>query len=116
MTLPGAYEGWHAVAPPGSKFENRVAAASALGILLYDASRSAPRIRCPLLVCVSDRETLIDTRLVVDVAERAPRGEALHFPADHFQVYFPPLFDEIVGRQVDFLRRHLARRAEPRAA
>jgi len=29
------------------------------------------------------------------------------YPADHFQGYFPPLFDQLVADQVGFLRRHL---------
>lgn len=107
VTVPGAYEGWHAVAPADSAFDNRIAAASALGVLVYDASRRASHIRCPLLVCVSDNETLIDVSLVERVADQAPNGEMINYPADHFEVYFPPLFDRIVGDQIAFLARHL---------
>jgi dienelactone hydrolase len=107
VTIPGALEGWHAVAQGSATFDNRVAAASGLGLLAYDASRRAPHIRCPLLVCVSDHEDLMDPALAVKVAQRAPHGQAIHYPADHFQVYFPPLFDRMVADQVGFLRRHL---------
>lgn len=84
-----------------------MAAASAFGILVYDASRRARDIRCPLLVCVSDNEDLIDLELVRRVAEDAPRSEVIHYDADHFQVYFPPVLDQIVTDQIEFLRRHL---------
>jgi fermentation-respiration switch protein FrsA (DUF1100 family) len=107
VNLPGAYDGWHAVAPANSTFENRVTAASAIGILVYDASRRAPDIRCPLLVCVSDNETLIDLALVQRVIDQAPRATAIHYDADHFQVYFPPLLDQILADQIAFLRQHL---------
>lgn len=107
VNLPGAYEGWHAVAPPDSTFENQVAAASALGILVYDAARRARDIRCPLLVCLSDNENLIDLGLVRRVADDAPRSEVVHYDADHFQVYFSPVLEQIVTDQVEFLRRHL---------
>jgi hypothetical protein len=40
--------------------------------------------------------------LAVKVAQVAPHGQAIHYPADHFQVYFPPLFDKMVADQVDF--------------
>jgi pimeloyl-ACP methyl ester carboxylesterase len=115
VNLPGAYDGWHAVAPPESTFENRVAAASAFGILVYDASRRARDVRCPLLVCVSDNETLIDLGLVRRVADDAPRSEVIHYDADHFEVYFPPVLDEIVADQVQFLHRHLRVAAPARA-
>jgi pimeloyl-ACP methyl ester carboxylesterase len=107
VTIPGAFEGWHAAAQGSATFDNRVAAASGLGLLTYDASRRAPHIRCPLLVCVSDHEDLMDPALAVKVAQQAPHGQAIHYPADHFQVYFPPLSDQIVADQVGFLRHHL---------
>jgi pimeloyl-ACP methyl ester carboxylesterase len=107
VTLPGAFDGWHSVAPAQTTFENRITAASGLGMLAYDASRHAARIRCPLLVCVSDNEDLMDPARAIRVAERAPRGEAIRYPADHFEVYFPPFFEQIVTDQVRFLRRHL---------
>jgi pimeloyl-ACP methyl ester carboxylesterase len=112
VNRPGAHDGWHSVVPPdGSTFENRVTAASALGILVYDASRRAKDIRCPLLVCISEREELIDVGLVERVAADAPKGEVRRYDADHFDVYFPPLRDRIVADQLGFLGRHLVSEA-----
>jgi pimeloyl-ACP methyl ester carboxylesterase len=107
VTTPGAYEGWHGVAPTETTFENRVTAGSGLGVLLYQAHRRAAQIRCPLLVCVSDNEELMNPALAARVAAQAPKGQALHYPAGHFDVYFPPLFDRLVTDQVQFLRWHL---------
>jgi pimeloyl-ACP methyl ester carboxylesterase len=108
VTVPGAFEGWHSVVPADGSFDNRVAAASALPMLVYDASADAAAIRCPLLVCVSDAESLMDPAIAVKVANDAPLGTALHYPADHFQVYHPPLCERLVADQVDFLRKNLA--------
>ena len=107
VTAPGAFEGWHSVVSPGGTFDNRVPAAAGLPMLAYDASASAPAVRCPLLVCVSDRENLTDPAIAVAVASRAPHGAALHYPADHFEVYHAPLFERIVADQIRFLREHL---------
>jgi len=52
---------------------------------------------------------------VVQVAQRAPQGEVIHYPADHFEVYFPPRFDQIIADQVGFLRRHLKADAPDRS-
>jgi hypothetical protein len=49
----------------------------------------------------------MDPALAVEVAQRALHGKAIYYPAAHFQVYFPPLFGQIVADQVGFLRRHL---------
>jgi dienelactone hydrolase len=107
VTAPGAYDGWHGLVAMPTTFENRVTASSGIGVLLYNASRHADRIRCPLLVCVSDQEELMDPALAVRVGGRAPRGEIIHYPAGHFDVYFTPLFDQLVDDQIRFLRRHL---------
>jgi pimeloyl-ACP methyl ester carboxylesterase len=107
VTAPAAYDGWHSLAATSTTFENRVTASSGIGVLLYNASRHAGRIRCPLLVCVSDQEELMDPALTVRVAERAPRGELIHYPAGHFDVYFPPLLDQLVNDQIQFLLRNL---------
>jgi hypothetical protein len=107
VNLPGAYEGWHSVVPKGYAFDPRVQAAAGLTLLFYDAASQARRVRCPLLVCVSDRETLMDPAIAVKVAIEAPRGVARRYDTDHFQVYHPPFVDRIVADQIAFLTEHL---------
>lgn len=60
VTIEGAEEGWNSTVPPGGHFDNRVAAADALGLVWTSALRHTRKISAPLLVCVCDRETLID--------------------------------------------------------
>ena len=107
VNRPGAYDGWMSVVPKGVTFDGRVAAGAGLSMLFYDAAAQARRVRCPLLVCISDREDLMDPAIAVRVAHAAPRGEAIHYPTDHFEVYHPPFVDRIVADQIAFLKRHL---------
>jgi len=107
VTLPGAYEGWMSVVPPGVVFDGRITAGAGLSMLFYDAASRAKRVRCPLLVCVSERENLMDPAIALRVAERAPRGRAIRYPTDHFQVYHPPFVERIVADQIAFLTEHL---------
>jgi hypothetical protein len=111
VTAEGAAEGWNSTVPPGGHFENRVAAANAVGLLWNSALRYAPMISAPLLVCVCDRETLIDPKYVELVGMRAPRGEARHYDSDHFEIYHPPLVAQALADQTAFLREHLDVRA-----
>ncbi|HZZ47771.1 MAG TPA: alpha/beta fold hydrolase [Pseudonocardia sp.] len=103
----GATAGWYSLVPEGSEWENRCTAGSAIDLLHYRAYRSASRIRCPMLVCVSDNETLMNPSIAVRAARQAPRGRAIHYPADHFEVYHPPLVADIVADQTAFLRETL---------
>ena len=107
VTVPGAEEGWNSTVPPGGHFENRVTAADAVGLVRASALRHARKITAPLLVCVCDRDTLIDPKYVALVARRAPRGEARHYDSDHFDIYHPPLVNQALADQTAFLREHL---------
>jgi pimeloyl-ACP methyl ester carboxylesterase len=107
VTVAGAEEGWNSTVDPGGSFDNRIAAASVTGIAVTSAKRAARRIAAPLLVCVSQRETLMDPRHAEDVARRAPRGIARHYDGDHFAIYHPPLVADLLADQTDFLREHL---------
>src|SRR5215203_2852907 len=59
VNVAGAYDGWMSVVPPGVTFDGRITAGAGLSMLLYDAAARARQVRCPLLVCVSDRENLM---------------------------------------------------------
>ncbi|MCW5746283.1 MAG: alpha/beta fold hydrolase [Alphaproteobacteria bacterium] len=107
VNVPGAYEGWHSVMPEGYTFDNRVPAGAGLTMLFYDAAAMARRVRCPLLVCISDKETLMDPAVAAKAAQDAPHGVARHYAADHFEVYHPPLVGQIVADQIAFLSEHL---------
>jgi len=107
VNVAGAYEGWYSVVPEGHKYDNRVTASSAIGMLFYDAASKASKVQCPLLICVSDNEGLMNPAVAVQAASRAPRGEAIHYPADHFEVYHSPVFEQIAADQIAFLSRHL---------
>ncbi|WP_422000467.1 alpha/beta hydrolase [Reyranella sp.] len=107
VNLPGAYEGWMSVVPAGVAFDGRIPAGAGISMLLYDAASRARRVRCPLLVCVSERENLMDPAIALRVARHAPRGRAIRYPTDHFEVYHPPFVDRIVADQIAFFTEHL---------
>ena len=95
------------VVPPGVTFDGRITAGAGLSMLLYDAAAKARRVRCPLLVCVSDRENLMKPEIALRVANEAPLGRAIRYPTDHFEVYHPPFVERIVADQIAFLTEHL---------
>ncbi|BDT93029.1 alpha/beta hydrolase [Nocardia sputorum] len=108
VNQPGALEGWLSVCPDGYEFDNRITAASGLGMLFYNAAARASRVRCPLLICACDFENLIAPTIVEKVEADAPRAIVEHYDADHFTVYHPPIVQRVVADQIDFLTEHLA--------
>lgn len=107
VTVPGARQGWLGMVSDGVAFDNRVTASVGAELVLLNAAAKASEIQIPFLVCVSDHETLMDPRIAARVARQAPQGEAIHYPADHFEVYHAPLAEGIIADQTAFLMRHL---------
>jgi pimeloyl-ACP methyl ester carboxylesterase len=107
VTVDGAESGWNSTVPPGGRFDNRIAAADAVAMVLTSAIGKAGRIDAPLLVCVCDRENLMDPAYAALVARRAPRGVARHYDSDHFAIYHPPLVAQVLADQTAFLQEHL---------
>jgi pimeloyl-ACP methyl ester carboxylesterase len=111
VTVAGAESGWNSTVPPGGVFDNRIAAADAVAMLTTSATRNAGRIDAPLLVCVCDRENLMDPAYAALVARRARRGVARHYDSNHFAIYHPPLVARVLADQTAFLQEHLGVRA-----
>ncbi|HTI75843.1 MAG TPA: alpha/beta hydrolase [Mycobacterium sp.] len=111
VTVDGAEAGWNSTVSPGGSFDNRIAAADAVAMVLTSVTREARRVEVPLLVCVCDRENLMDPAYAALVARRAPRGVARHYDSDHFAIYHPPLVAQVLADQTAFLQEHLDVRA-----
>jgi len=107
VTVEGAAAGWNSTVPAGGRFDNRIAAADALAMVTTSALRHARNVTAPLLVCVCDRENLMEPRYAELVAHRAPRGVARHYDSDHFAIYHPPLVSQVLADQTAFLQEHL---------
>jgi len=107
VTVDGAESGWNSTIPPGGQFDNRIAAADAVAMVTTSALRHARHIDAPLLVCVCDRENLMDPAYAALVARRARKGIARHYDSDHFAIYHPPLVAKVLADQTAFLQEHL---------
>jgi dienelactone hydrolase len=116
MNSPDAQPGYMALFASPEAWRNEVAARIGLRVGLYRPIRHAARVRCPLLVCVADRDVVTPPGPAVAAAARAPRGELRRYDAGHFDIYVGMTFELVVADQVEFLRRHLRPAAKPAAA
>lgn len=108
MTTPDAQAGLMALCPPGTRWENRVAARVALRVATYRPGRLAARLRCPTLFCVCERDTVAPSHPTLGWAERTPRGEVRRYPVGHFDIYLGEWFERAVADQTAFLTRCLS--------
>jgi pimeloyl-ACP methyl ester carboxylesterase len=95
-------------------WRNEVNAGAALGLLRYRPVRRATRIQAPVLFQVGERDEMAPLSPIEKSATRAPRGELIRYPIDHFGCFWPEHIDRVVDDELDFLRRHLLA-SDPRA-
>lgn len=107
VSTDGALAGWESTCPPSHQFDNRMAAADASALVFTTAVRRSREIAAPLMVCVCDREGLMDPRYAELVARRAPRGVEFHYDSDHFDIYHSPVLEQALADQTLFLQEHL---------
>jgi pimeloyl-ACP methyl ester carboxylesterase len=107
MTTDDAARGYPALYPPGFDFRNEFGARALNRVGTYSPGRGAPRIACPLLVIVADRDRITPAKPARRAARRAPRGELESFPGTHFEIYHGERFEWAVARETEFLRAAL---------
>jgi uncharacterized protein len=107
LTTPDGLDGeWALNAESYPDWRREVAARSALRIGLYQPGRAAPRVRCPLLVVVSDQDRSALAEPAVRAARRAPRGELVRLPGGHYAPFLGA-HERVVQAELSFLRRSL---------
>lgn len=108
MTAHDALDGILNLHPPGTQAEpTPVAARFGLDIIRYFPGRKVPKILCPVLFCVCDKDTVAPAAATLRHAARARRGEVLRYAEGHFDIYIGAAFERVVADQIDFLQRQL---------
>jgi len=109
MTAPGAEKNYHAMIDGESPWRNAIAARFILSIPFFRPALRAHRLGSHLLMLVTDRDAICPGRAMAGVAAQAPLGEAVHFDAGHFDIYFGDHFERAVSVTLEFLGRAMAR-------
>lgn len=105
LTHPGQAEAMGALIPDGeTNWENRYTPRVALRLRNYRPFERAAEVRCPLLVCVAEHDTITLPEPALEGAERAPHGESITYDCGHFELYDGEYFERAVTDQVAFLQ------------
>lgn len=106
ISTPDALPGYEAMHDEGP-LRNEVAARIGLRVPSYNPARAVSRVRCPLLVCIAEEDAVTPAAPAERMAARAPRGEVVRYPVEHFAIYVGEWFERAVADQTEFLSRHL---------
>lgn len=107
MSAEDALPGYLALMPDGTRFINHLAARVIPEIATYRPGLAARRVKCPILFCVSDSDTVTPPGQTLKLARRAPRGEIRRYGAGHFEFYGGEAFEQLAADQTQFLLRFL---------
>ncbi len=107
MSAPDAEPGYRRLVPDGFQFDDEVLARFALQVAFYRPASEMAAVRCPLLVCACERDTVAPPGPTIRAAEHAPSAELIRYPFGHFDIYVDEGFERASSDQLAFLRRHL---------
>ena len=88
-------------------WRNEVAPRALFEMMRYKPSDQAGRLGMPVLVCMAANDRESPAELARQIADNAPRGELKSYPHAHFDFYRPDVRAQVIGDQIDFLRKHL---------
>ncbi len=107
LTAPGFAEGYLSIIPEGSAWKNQCPARIGLTLPGYRPTSSAARVRCPALIVMGEKDSLICPDSVEKAAAAMAGAELVRLPVGHFEPYAGGWFDHVVGLEARFLRKHL---------
>ena len=88
-------------------YRNDVPARVAVEIPLDAPGRLAAKVRCPILFCVCDDDSVAPAPATLRHAAKAPRGEIRRYPVGHFDIYVGEEFERVIADQLAFLGEHV---------
>lgn len=107
ISTPGAYEGFMALIPQGSRWENKMRSRIFLELPFYSPIRHAHRIQAPTLVIAGRTDKVTPAHAAQATAKRIPNGRFALLDGNHFQFHGGPIFEQSIVLQLKFLQEKL---------
>jgi dienelactone hydrolase len=108
MNSPECKPGYMAIVPEDSEWRNECPARAVLELLVYRPVLNARAVKCPALVMMGEKDSLIYPKSVEKTASRMREVTLIHLPIGHFDIYVGDWFEKVVKTQADFLALHLS--------
>jgi pimeloyl-ACP methyl ester carboxylesterase len=105
ITSPGSEAGMRAMVLEDAPWQDSVAGRIFFPVGFYRPVKVVPRVQCPLLICVCDRDMVTPPGPAIKAAHKALHGELRQYAGTHFDIYVGELFEKAVADQTAFLTR-----------
>jgi len=110
---PEAEAAAEALPPPDSTWPNLVAADILLDFDEYHPHRVAPEVTAPTQFVLADADRHVHNGATERVAQRMPAATVRRVEGGHFDVYSPPVRDEVIALQLAFLAETVGSEVSP---
>lgn len=107
MNTPESYPGYSAIVPKDSTWENKCPARIILKFAAYRPIASAHKVKCPALVMLAEKDSLVDAGAVEKTAHKMTNSTLVKYPFGHFDIYTGEGFSDAIKKQTEFLKTHL---------
>lgn len=107
LTAPEAKLGYLSMIPEGSKWKNECPARVLFTVALYRPTTLAKRVKCPALIIMGERDSVISPTDVEKAASKMQKAQLVKMPIRHFDVYTGEWFNKAVEVEISFLKEHL---------
>ena len=108
LNTPDVMDAFQDLVPPGSTWQNRAPARVLFQMPRYQPLRDAGKIEAPVLMVAAEDDSLIPVASVEAASKRVRHCELVILPGTgHFEPYTGEVFERVVEREADFLRKHL---------
>ncbi|MFC2027812.1 hypothetical protein ACFLU3_03895, partial [Chloroflexota bacterium] len=107
LTTEECWDGYNAIIPGDSSWDNLIPARSLFKLAFYNPIRSAAKVTCPALLIAGEHDSLIPPKMVEKAAGKMDKGIHSELPCNHFAPYVGVYFEQIVKLEIEFLLEHL---------
>ncbi len=107
MNAADVIPGYLGLVPEGLGFINGVAARVGAKIPLHVPGTRVKDVQCPIMFSICDNDSVAPAGPTAKYAAQAPKGEIVHYPFGHFEIYTGAAFERAIVDQTDFFVRHL---------
>ena len=107
MNTAECWDGYLGLVPEDSSWKNEVTARSLLLLPLYRATKVAHQVKAPTLLMGGVHDSLVSIEDIRKMAAKMSNVVLKEYDCNHFEPYYPPMFDTFAKDQADFLVENL---------
>lgn len=107
MNSDESYDGYMSIFSDEIPWENKMPSRAFAVIPLYNPALKAKKIKAPVLMVATKKDSLIPYGAMKSCAEKIPDCKLISLDCNHFAPYTGDMFLQHIDAQVDFLKKHL---------